>query len=761
MAIAINSNFERDQLVATAGQTIFAYSFPVFQDVYLKVYQRGGAVAPNDFTQKLNLGTQYTVQGVGQETGGTITLTVPAVGGDIITIVGAEPIERESVFQDLNPFTVALNQQLNEQTVMQQQTYTYWANITPHYNFDELISTQSIPNPAGVRPFKLILPMLPDGHTWVGRGDINLVPDDIVTAFLGSGGGNVISTGIPMRQSIANWTGLGAQITDTNINIINNTFTPTVGDPPLGIIGFDDTWGAMHWPAHVTGNRPATPSNGDTYYDTTLNQFFGYDAGVWTPFAMGGSTNTTIFIFVQTPTVDPLTALYLGAAVRMDVASGLWLLTLADNALDAEFYGFIVGISGGGPAFTYTLQLVGIAPVGLPPLTGLQRGSPYYLSDTVPGGIQITPPAGSGKINYPVIWPVDGTTVFIRMSRGFINGATTPVPPGPAIPPVIVVITQGGPPLAVGDWLYISADSFFTRGIATSLATAQVEWVVIAIVIPGNTYVIQQIGQMTGVVTVDDVGAAIVSSTIYYLSRTAAGKLTPIAPVTPGFVSKPLYVQQIAASNTGWIMDQRPEIVAAPSGGGGLTLIARIDVTGLSIVDFGANIFNGTFRDVKIVGENLTIVDNATGTIFSANGIGMRFYTGGVLRIGTLYNAGTDWINTTPPNSLLTMDVGNAFGIPGGTFGTPNSATATAAVNFEIDLYGIIDTVTTKLNYFAVTYFTNVIPGPPPFNPHNVEYWGDYYGDLLPITGVEFSMIPSATSHFTHGTISLYGVATA
>jgi|SRR6266850_2717945 len=174
MSIAINSNFERDQLVAAPAQTIFVYSFPVFDETYLKVYQYNSGDTPDDATQLLTLGADYTVTGVGAEAGGTIILTVPATSGDIITIVGAEPIDRLSVFPDLNPFTVAMNQQLNELTVMIEQVYTYWANITPHYNFDELVSTT-------VRPLKRILPMLPDGHVWVGRGALNVNPDDIIT----------------------------------------------------------------------------------------------------------------------------------------------------------------------------------------------------------------------------------------------------------------------------------------------------------------------------------------------------------------------------------------------------------------------------------------------------------------------------------------------------------------------------------------------------------------------------------------------------
>src|SRR5215208_4872842 len=129
MSIAINSNFERDQYQAAAAQTVFNFSFPIFSETYIKVYRRLFAQQSNDADDLLILGTDYTVTGVNEEAGGFITLVVPCVANEIITLVGEEPIERESVFQDSNPFTIALNQQLNEQTVMQQQTYTYWNHV--------------------------------------------------------------------------------------------------------------------------------------------------------------------------------------------------------------------------------------------------------------------------------------------------------------------------------------------------------------------------------------------------------------------------------------------------------------------------------------------------------------------------------------------------------------------------------------------------------------------------------------------------------
>jgi hypothetical protein len=214
MSIAINSNPERDQYQAAGGQTVFNFSFPIFSETYIKVYQRAYADMPNDYDDILTLGVDYTVTGVGEEAGGFITLTAPAVANDIITLVGEEPIDRLSVFTDYNPFTVALNQQLNEQTVMQQQTFTYWDQVTPRYYFSTLVSD-------AVRPLKRFLPMLPDGHVWVGRGEIGDNPDDITTApFTGGGGGDDCCRAVIVQPpggpvlSLGNWVRINVQGVD-------------------------------------------------------------------------------------------------------------------------------------------------------------------------------------------------------------------------------------------------------------------------------------------------------------------------------------------------------------------------------------------------------------------------------------------------------------------------------------------------------------------------------------------------------------------
>lgn len=443
MSIAINSNPERDQYVAQAGQTQFTYSFPIYDETYLSVFKYAAGVKPNDPTQKLTLGRDYTVTGVGSATGGFINLTVGATVNDIITVMGTAPIERESVFQDLNPFTVALNQQLNEQTIMQQQTYTYWDAFTVRYNADELISKN-------VRPFKRILPMLPDGHVWVGRGEIGQDPDDIVTAFFGGPPGKGTST------------------------IINQT----VGSLTKG------TW------------------------------------------------------------------------VRSNTA-GLYVAALADNAVNAECLGLIVEIID--PTH-FVVQQSGYVTSGQAIFGGLNAGAAYFLSDVTAGTMMANDVYIAGHVSLPVFLPDSPTSGWIAdLKRGVILGDT--IPTIPCTYANCTEITQAGHGFSVSDVLYVDSSKHYALAKADAFSTSNAVGIVKE-VIDANTFLLQSEGYNQGSFTLDDTGSAITPPDVYYLSPTAAGKVTKINPVTLGYISKPIYVsEQVFATtgiNAGYVLIQRP-----------------------------------------------------------------------------------------------------------------------------------------------------------------------------------------------------------
>lgn len=699
MSIAINSNPERDQLVASAAQVLFNYSFPVFAATYLKVYKRGGAVPPDDSTQLLPYPGGYTVQGVGEAAGGTITLTVPASAGDIITIVGAEPIERASIFQDLNPFTVSLNQQLNEQTVMAQQTYTYWNHITPHYNFDELISPE-------VRPFKRILPMLPEGHVWVGRGEIGDVPDDIVTARL-VGGGDMNAFGPGMRPSIARWTGTDFIVTDSEVNVTDNYFTPTAGTA-YDTAGFSNDWGAFHWPAHITAGRPAAPVNGDSYFDTTLNKFFGYQNGAWVQFATGsgsgnGGTSETVtqaghgLLYGQWVTYNGM--IYVPSQADTDQnAEGIWMVT---EVIDANT--FILTQSG-------PIDNMGAASYA--PLT---PGAVYFLSETVAGEIGIAEPTTALSVSKPCFIATGANKGWIFPWRGQLNDTESGSGSGGSAPINATYITQ----TPNGDLTNEQALSLLGTGLMKNTTATGV----VSIAVNGTDY--YGPGTPT-IIPVPEGGTGAGTFTAYspiFAGTTATGPFQSGSVGTAGHV--------LTSNGPGMLPTFQP-----PTGGGDgatvyLDTFTAADVATLDL----ENVFDGTYIAYQIIyyGVKSDATTSATSSIMLA-----RFGTGAT----PTWDAGSNY----GYGGITGVFISNALNIAeklGNTVTTSASGTITIYDPSNATNNKIVYTTGGSNSSFDV--------------PYETRYMG-LYRPTTPVTSIRFYMIQSADARLMTGTFKLYGI---
>ncbi len=114
--MTVTNTTARNQYTATAGQTIFAYTFEVYNKNDLVVLQ-------NDTT--LAEGTNYTVSGVGSDTGGNITLTSGATAGDIITVYRDMALERLTDYQNAGDFLAAeVNEDFDRLWLATQQNAT-------------------------------------------------------------------------------------------------------------------------------------------------------------------------------------------------------------------------------------------------------------------------------------------------------------------------------------------------------------------------------------------------------------------------------------------------------------------------------------------------------------------------------------------------------------------------------------------------------------------------------------------------------------
>lgn len=101
--MTIADNTPRKAYVATAGQTDFPYTFEILAQTDLKVLKNGTTLA---------LSTHYTVSGVGNENGGTVTLVTEAAVDDEIVIYRDMPLNRTTDYQNgarLNTDTLDLD----------------------------------------------------------------------------------------------------------------------------------------------------------------------------------------------------------------------------------------------------------------------------------------------------------------------------------------------------------------------------------------------------------------------------------------------------------------------------------------------------------------------------------------------------------------------------------------------------------------------------------------------------------------------------
>jgi len=91
----------RNEYTANAAQTIFNYTFKIFTSTDLNVYITPAGQEAND---SIDLTTAYTVTGLGDEDGGTITLSTGTDINDLVTIVSNVPSSRTTDYQNNGDF---------------------------------------------------------------------------------------------------------------------------------------------------------------------------------------------------------------------------------------------------------------------------------------------------------------------------------------------------------------------------------------------------------------------------------------------------------------------------------------------------------------------------------------------------------------------------------------------------------------------------------------------------------------------------------
>ena len=96
--MTVSSSASRNQYTATAGQTVFAYTFEIVTDDDIVVLKNGVTLTKT---------ADYTVSGVGVNSGGNVTLTSGATAGDILTLYRNMAYERLTDYTNAGDFLAA------------------------------------------------------------------------------------------------------------------------------------------------------------------------------------------------------------------------------------------------------------------------------------------------------------------------------------------------------------------------------------------------------------------------------------------------------------------------------------------------------------------------------------------------------------------------------------------------------------------------------------------------------------------------------
>jgi len=99
--MTITTNPVRNEYTATASQTVFNYTFRIYNEDEISVYI---TPAGQDADDAADIISAYTVTGVNDVNGGTIVLDSGATAGDLVTIVSSIPEDRETDYVNNGDF---------------------------------------------------------------------------------------------------------------------------------------------------------------------------------------------------------------------------------------------------------------------------------------------------------------------------------------------------------------------------------------------------------------------------------------------------------------------------------------------------------------------------------------------------------------------------------------------------------------------------------------------------------------------------------
>ena len=278
--MTVQNNLTLNQYTATSGQTVFTYTFEIEDQDNILVYQTPANTAPNDANDLLVLTTDYTVTGVGVETGGTIILVNPSPINDIITITSGVPPQRDTSFTPGGLIKAAnLNTEFDNLVLILQRVITNQLKKTPMFM-----------ESAVVPAWNLILPTLAANQLWIANSagtaittftfDINAIEAGIIALILAmlashAPGQGASLIGLQNTGSVNNKTVQDLSEAQFLVNVSNGT-TPNaqvLGNLATGIMKNAATTGLVSISAPLTSIDGLSTSANEILYTVSPNVY--------------------------------------------------------------------------------------------------------------------------------------------------------------------------------------------------------------------------------------------------------------------------------------------------------------------------------------------------------------------------------------------------------------------------------------------------------------------------------------------------------
>lgn len=142
--MTVPSHIPFNQYTAIGGQTVFNYTFRINSAEEIDVVKLLNG-QPTTSEVQLTLTVDYTVTGVGNNSGGTIVLNSPTSAGDRITIFLAPDFQRLTDFSPFNTLSTGqLNSELDNQVLFSQRTNFLPSSRIPNYRSSEVLSSPDL-----------------------------------------------------------------------------------------------------------------------------------------------------------------------------------------------------------------------------------------------------------------------------------------------------------------------------------------------------------------------------------------------------------------------------------------------------------------------------------------------------------------------------------------------------------------------------------------------------------------------------------------